>query len=411
MARARVLLIYLCTGSAFGAIAVRSFLVPLRAHELGIDRFQIGLLSSISLLLGAALSLPVGFICDRFGRRPVVVVAIGSGALSEVLFSYATSLQAMFVAQLLLGLMAGAAQTALYAALTDHVPARRLGQSIGWLTLSMQLGFLAGPAAAGAALQFLSIRADLLAGTSLFVVALALGFLATGGEGGRRNVAWNISGPLRELAAAKGFWAILLGLLGAGAVWGTLQAYLPLFAKETLRLPGPQIGYLIAFQAVFNALVRIPSGRLVDRWPRRGLLVLTGVLGLSVSVAVLPHLRGFWAPAIDLALGVPFSGTAFLAIGVTLAGLTSASARGVAMGVYSAGLFAGLGLGPALFGGLMQGQGYVAGFTAAALVGTGLAVAMMVVRGLDGRPGAPAGASAGVDGPGGAPAGVSGGSF
>jgi len=407
VARARVLLIYLCTGSSFGAIAVRSFLVPLRAHELGVDRLQVGLLSSVSLLLGAALALPVGVICDRFGRRAVLAVAIGAGALSEVLFSMATSLEAMYLAQLLLGLMAGAAQTALFAALADSVPAARLGRSIGWLTLSMQFGFLAGPATAGAALQFLSIRQDLVAGTAVFVLALALGLLATSGERRTGPVAWAISGPLREVLAAKGFWAVALGLLGAATVWGSLQAYLPLFAKETLGLPGPQIGYLIAVQAVFNGLARIPGGRLVDRSPRRGLLVLVGVLGLAASVAALPHLRGFWLPALVLAIGAPFSAMAFVAMGVTFGSLTSARARSVAMGAYGAGLFGGLGLGPALFGGLMRSQGYVAGFTAAALFGVVMAGAMMAVRALDRRAGAPAGVSGGVDRPAGAPAGVS----
>ena len=54
----------------------------------------------------------------------------------------------------------------------------------------------------------------------------------------------------------------MLAMFGATIVWGTVQAYLPLFGKEALGLSGPAIGYLLAVQAVFNGLSRVPGGRI-----------------------------------------------------------------------------------------------------------------------------------------------------
>ena len=54
----RTLPIYLSAGAFFAAIAARGFLVPLRAHELGADRFPVGLLFRVAPLAGASLSLP-----------------------------------------------------------------------------------------------------------------------------------------------------------------------------------------------------------------------------------------------------------------------------------------------------------------------------------------------------------------
>ena len=89
----------------------------------------------------------------------------------------------------------------------------------------------------------------------------------------------------------------------------------------------------------------------------------------ALGIALLPHLHGFWGPVVLLIVAVPFIATAFIAIGIVFAQLATAESRGVAMGVYSTVLFVGLGLGPAVFAPLIQGQGFAAGFTACAATG------------------------------------------
>ena len=91
MRAGRTLPIYLSAGAFFAAIAARGFLVPLRAHELGADRFQVGLLFSVATLAGAALSLPAGLLADRFGRRSMVLFSAITGGASQVLIATSTS--------------------------------------------------------------------------------------------------------------------------------------------------------------------------------------------------------------------------------------------------------------------------------------------------------------------------------
>ena len=162
-------------------------------------------------------------------------------------------------------------------------------------------------------------------------------------------------------------------------VWGTLQSYLPIFGKEALALPGSFIGYLLAIQAAANGLSRLAVGRLTDRFQHQWPLVTVGGAFTGLAMVVLPHLSGFGPPAALLALSVPFTALAFIALSVSFANVSDEANRGLVMGFYSAALFAGLGFGPAVYGPAIQAS-YIAGFTICGFVGVFMAVLVPFVR-------------------------------
>ena len=378
--RRRTLPIYLIAGLVFSAAAARNFLVPLYAHQVGADRTQIGLLFATFMASAAAVSLPSGFLADRFGRKRTLLFALLIQGLSQLGTGLTHSIALIYVFQLCGGLGAAFLQTGVMAAITDSVPSNRMGRAMGWLTLSFQAGFLAGPAVAGVALQFIDYQRDLVLTGALYLVALP-GVLVGVRDGPLlRGRPLEIRRHTRELRRRRGFYAVLLGLFGSTVLWGTLQAFLPVFGKEQLGLPGAQIGYLLALQAVANGISRLPGGWLVDRIKHRGPLVVAGTSGYAIAVAVLPHLHGFWAPALVLSLAVPLLATSFIALNVAFADLATQETRGLTMGVNALMLYLGLGAGPALLGPVMEGSGYIAGFTACAVIVILMMVAVAVLR-------------------------------
>ncbi|HXM54899.1 MAG TPA: MFS transporter [Candidatus Dormibacteraeota bacterium] len=379
VARNQTLPIYMAAGCIFAALAVRAFALPLRVNELGGDKVEIGLLFSVGTVTAAGLSLPAGFLADRFGKRALLLLSIVIGGVCQAGMGLAQSVPPLFFWQALAGVGAGAAQAALMSALVEVVPAPRLGRAMGWLTLAFQVGFLAGPAAAGAALQWLDLQTAIAISTVLFAVALALTLAGIPASPGRA-VGWDLRGPLRQMAGRRAFAVAAVGMLGATMLWGTVQAYLPVFGKEHLGLAPTQIGYMVAIQAVANGLARIPGGRLVDRLRRRGLLAAIGLGVYAVAIAVLPHLTGFLATTLLLSLSVPILATVYIALGVLFTTLSTAETRGVVMGVYGMVLYLGLGFGPAVFGAVMEHAGYLAGFTAAAVAGLLLAALTALLR-------------------------------
>jgi MFS family permease len=383
MPAARPWPIYLAAAVTFAGLQARTLLVPLRVLELGGSRLEVGLLYTVFTVAAAGLALPAGALADRLGRRSLIVGATILGGVSQLGLGLSGAVAPMFLWQVLAGLASGGSQSAMYAAVGDAVPAARLGRAIGWLTLSFQFGFLAGPALAGISLNFLSLQQALLASAAPFALAA---ILAVVGVPGRQRAAgtWKVGGPLRDILRQPGFAGTALALFGATLVWGTQQAYLPALGTEQLRIPAASIGYMIAVQAVVNGLSRLPAGRLVDRARSRWTIVVGGLASYSAAIAVLPHTSGFWEPTILLALAVPPVAAAFIALGVAFSGFAQAGARGLAMGVYSTVLFLGLGGGPAAFGPLMQGAGYTWGFTVCGLTGLAFALLVTLVIGLPG---------------------------
>jgi MFS family permease len=374
----RVLAIYLITALSFGAGGARNLAIPLYADQLGATHGQIGLLFSTFTITAALLSLPAGVLADRFGRRNMVVISLLCLAVSQLIAGLTHDIGVLFATQLLGGIGGGAAQTALMAALADLVPIQRMGRSMGWLTLAMQSGFLGGPAVAGILLRWLTYPEDLLVTTIPVGIALVLSIWVSG-VGGAKGVKLEIVKPLRALSAQRGFLGLVIALLAATVLWGTYNAYIPIFGKRGLGLSGTEVGYLLAIQAVINGATRVPAGRLLDRISRKGLVVAPTTAGFAAGLLALPHLRGFWVPTLLLLVTVPMIATAFIAIGIVFVQMATADSRGTAMGVYSTILFLGLGAGPAMFAALMD-RSFVVGFTACGLVGGLLAGLSLVAR-------------------------------
>lgn len=379
MPAARPWPVYLSAAVMFAGLQARTLLVPLRVQELGGSRLDVGLLYAVFTVAAAGLALPTGLLADRVGRRELLVGAALAGGIAQVGLGLSGSVAPLFAWQAVSGVASGASQSALYAAIGDVVPAARLGRAIGWLTLAFQFGFLIGPALAGFSLNFLSLQEVLvISGAPFVLTALVAIFRVPGGR--RGGGSWRLAGPIWDLVRRPGFAAATVGVFGSTVIWGTQQAYLPTFATEHLGLPAASIGYIIAIQAVANGLARLPAGRLIDHSGRQGVIVVGGLAAYSIALGVLPQTSGFWVPTLVLALAVGPTAATFISLGVTFQGFATPQARGLAMGLYNTVLFAGLGVGPVVFGTVIQNRGYVVGFTACAAAGLAFTLAIGLLR-------------------------------
>jgi MFS family permease len=341
--------------------------LALYAVQLGVPDAQVGWYPACCSAFGLTGQLTAGrFQASAwrtwFWRLPPLVMAAAS-----LVGLMAPSPLALFVVCALFGLSYGALQNTALVVATEAAPASRRGQAVGMYGTFTTLGVMVGPPVGVAVLLHGG-------GVALFALALTLAIitaaitLAVGIPAPRRAA----PGVTRQRLHPLVYFAAI-ALLGMTATWGTIVAFVPLYAP-TLGLTNP--GWYFSVQAVGVLLLRAATGRLSDRLGRVQVLVPASVL-----VAV-----GVWGlalhPSVPLLLALALLyGLGYSAIHPTTMALaddvSTPATRGPAFAVVGAAFSVGAGLGALAMGAVLAQTSFettflVAGFVP--LLATGLCV-------------------------------------
>lgn len=106
--------------------------------------FYVGVLASAYALMQFVFSPIMGGLSDRFGRRPVLLLALFTSAFDYVLLAFAPSLGWFFLGRLVSG-MGGASIGTAAAYIADVSPPEKRAQNFGLIGMAFGLGFVAGP--------------------------------------------------------------------------------------------------------------------------------------------------------------------------------------------------------------------------------------------------------------------------
>lgn len=124
-ARARVVTIFALVLALSGADAATVGAVAPQLHKaLHIGTTEIGLLSTVSLLVGAVFVIPVGFMVDRIKRVPVLSASIVLWSLASLASAFAGSYSDLLITRLALGAVTATAGPAIASLTGDYFPAR-----------------------------------------------------------------------------------------------------------------------------------------------------------------------------------------------------------------------------------------------------------------------------------------------
>src|SRR5579884_4062641 len=142
---------------------------PQLEHALHIGNADIGLLASVSLLVGALFTIPVGLLVDRFQRVPMLAASIVLWSVASLLSAFAGSYETLLLTRLLLGAVAATAGPAIASLTGDYFPARERGRIYAYIL---------GGEIAGTAVGFIisGSLASLIDWRAAFVVLALPGF-------------------------------------------------------------------------------------------------------------------------------------------------------------------------------------------------------------------------------------------
>ncbi|KFE34470.1 TCR/Tet family MFS transporter [Thioclava atlantica] len=174
----------------------------------------------------------MGTLSDRFGRRPLLLLAIGGLGVDYVLHALAPTLAWLFVGRIIAGIC-GASYVIANAYLADITPPEGRARAFGLIGAAFGFGFIAGPALGGF-LGELGPRVPFFAAAGLSVLNLVYGIfvLPESLPGSRRRaIRWASCNPFGTLTVFRQYPGVLpmgaaLGVyLFASAVYPAIWPY------------------------------------------------------------------------------------------------------------------------------------------------------------------------------------------
>src|SRR5260370_82960 len=199
-----------------------------------------------------------GNLSDRFGRRPVLLFAVGALGVDYIVMGVAPTLAWLFVGRTISG-MAGASFTPAYAYVADISPPERRAQNFGLISGAFGVGFILGPALGGL-LGGLGPRAPFFAAAGLSLLNFLYGVVVlpeTVAPDKRRAFDWRRANPLGTLLELRKH-RVVLRLLGALFLWMVGHQVMPatwaFYTKYRFGWPERTIGASLALAGLVLAL-------------------------------------------------------------------------------------------------------------------------------------------------------------
>jgi MFS family permease len=133
-ARARVIVLFAMVLALNGAdTATVGAVAPQLETALHIGDAKIGLLSAVSLLVGAAFTIPVGLFVDRARRMPLLAFSIVLWSLASLMSAFSGSYSGLLLTRLALGAVAATAGPAIASLIGDYFPAKERGRVYAYI--------------------------------------------------------------------------------------------------------------------------------------------------------------------------------------------------------------------------------------------------------------------------------------
>ena len=355
----RAVAVALVTGATFTDIVAYTIAVPVLpdlSRRLGASPTTIGLLFASFGVTLLTVSIPMGAVSDRIGRKAPMVGGLAALAAATLLFAFADGLAWLFAARLVQGAADAVTWVVGFALIADLYGDEERGRMAGIVMSGTSVAVMIGPSLGGWLYEIGGIRMPFLFVTAMSAAA-AGGFmwLRVPPTHATREIV-----PIRTVIGTPAIASCAIAVIAVAATLSMLEPVMALHLSTRLGVGPARIGLVFGVAAVATTILNPIYGRLADRWGARRLTLI----GLVLEASVLPLLSHAWSFESAVGLNVLHASMAALAITPSLAYMGEATSDagigsfGVSYGLYNMAWGAGLLGGPALGGFLFERIGF-----------------------------------------------------
>ncbi|AGK61869.1 hypothetical protein Asulf_01903 [Archaeoglobus sulfaticallidus PM70-1] len=128
------------------------------SKELGAEEIHVGLLFTTGAVTGAIVSILLGKVSDRFGRKPLILLSQFLFAITMLLYSTINHYIYAFPIHALEGFAWATASTSAPALVADFSDIKNRGEAMGVYNTAWNLGWVIGPLLGGTLAQVYGFR-------------------------------------------------------------------------------------------------------------------------------------------------------------------------------------------------------------------------------------------------------------
>lgn len=271
-------------GATFLSFLGASITFPLRmlyaqAHHA--DPAQLGLLAASFIVGMLVLQMPMGWLVDRWGRVPVLLLGLVAHPILTILYIPLNAPNELIILRFLEGMTVAAVQPATAAFIADVTPEEHRSEAYGALSATLNAGLLLGPLFGGIISQDFGFAAAFVVNfvVELLALPLVLGRVHEPRvhvvkEHDEARTPWSavVTVPLVSAYASTFAVQVAFGVLGAlWAIW-----------VHDLGGSLTYIGITFSVFALPQIIFGTGAGRLADRFGRAPFLLLSGVVAGSI---------------------------------------------------------------------------------------------------------------------------------
>ena len=328
--------------------------LPVYLKQNGVDDFQIGIVAAIFYITSMFMRTLTSKVSARVGRKVLLLLAMSIFACSMVGYYLFAGMSMIIILRLVQGLGFGASSTLYGSTVASTIPNERMGEGMGFFGLGISVAYVLGPCLGAVAISQTYFKWVFLLAAMLVLLSMLLTHFIKAdhfeplAEDQTKGTHW-LSNVVEPKVIFESVFILLLGLL-----MGACDTYVVLYAKQ-MNITNIFLYFIVTTVAEMST--RIFSGKLYDKKGMNILIIPGAIIGL-IGCIVAAHATNLLMLCIFALLYGASIGIIFPVMEASAMKKVSPERRIAANASFYNFLDVGSGVGPLLFGALVQSTGY-----------------------------------------------------